>query len=156
MQLFYRTTCFLVILLVNPQGFAFQRSNAKVSIEFRWAETAPAKGLTEVNVPSTNEKLYIHKTRLLSSKDIVEAKSVDSVNLLGGRSLYVEVVFTREAARRMARATKHVNGRLLVVLIDGRMVSALTVRGVISDRASISSESMTKEEANRIAAALNR
>lgn len=157
MGLLHRTACVLVTLFVcSGHGFPFQSSKAKVLVEFRWAETTPAKGLTEVKVPGTNEKVYLHKRRVLSNKDIVEARSVDSVNLLGGRSLYVEVVFTKAAARRMTRATQHGNGKLLVILIDGRIVTALTIHGMIYDRASISSESMTKEQADTIAAALNR
>lgn len=156
MTLMHKMFTALVIIGASMSlTYARQASLATITVQFRFAESAPGKGLTGAIVHGTNERVYLHKECIVSQKDIIEARVVESDNLLGGTSRYVEVIFTKDAAERLAKATKVGIGRLLAIVVDGEVVSAPVVHGTIYERAAISSEKMSKEEAERIAAALS-
>ncbi len=123
----------------------------KVKIEFRRAETKAAEGLTEATVPGQKEKIYLHKAADATNEDIAEAKvGVD------GRTLdpAIEVRFTKEGAKKIAKLSEEHAGKPLAIVIDGKVISAPILRGKIGERAQITGR-FTKEEAEKIAKAIN-
>jgi SecDF, P1 head subdomain len=96
---------------------------------------------------------FPHRFTLPRSNLLCDSTSVEEI--LGGTSRYEEVVFTKDAARRITKATQGHRGRRLAILVNGKLISAPVVRGGIFDKAAISRESITKDEAERIAATLN-
>jgi hypothetical protein len=100
---------------------------AGVKLEIRRAESKPAEGLTEATVVGTIQKVYLHKG--------------------------VELTFTKEGGKKMAKVTKEHHNKPLAYLIDGKVIAALTVQSEISKFAYITGK-FTKAEAEKIAAGI--
>ena len=145
----------LVFTLWVGQALVFSQDLPRlVRVEFRWAETFPGKGLTEATVLGTGEKIYLHKEVIITNKDIIEARAVNDPLKKDG--IYqVKLVFTKQAAARMAKSTPVRGGQRLAILVDGKVVSAPFIHGSLYDRVAISGDTITKEDAERIARALN-
>lgn len=115
-------------------------------LELRRAEAKPAEGLTEATVAGTKVKVYLHKEADLTGEDVDKARaSVDDQ----GRPA-IEVIFTKEGARKMARLSERHAGKPLAILIDGKVVSAPVVRSKFSARALITGM-FSEEEAEKLA-----
>ena len=99
----------------------------------RLAETMPATGMREVEVPGSSERIYLHPTPLATWEDVSLVKIVNEGN---GR-LGVAMTFESAAASRLASATAAHLGKPLAILLDGRVVSVVTVRGPIGGSAVI-------------------
>lgn len=145
----------LVLLTMSvAQGLVFsQAPGRRIQVEFRWAEAAPGKGLTEARVPKTGEAIYLRKEALITNEDITEAQALEDPSTREGYK--IALVFTKQAAERMAKATERADGKRLAVLVEGRVISAPFLSGSIYDKAVITGE-ITKVEAERIASELNR
>jgi len=118
------------------------QSSPRTKIEFRLAETKPGKGLIEAIIPTSNEKIYLHKAVVLDNNGIAAAQ-------LGSRSsdfCEVELDFTDQGASKMEKATKGHLNRPLAILIDGRVVAAPILRSAIRDKAHIDGVSIEKAE----------
>ena len=117
-------------------------------IEFRWAEMNPGKKLTEAIIPKTQEKIYIHNKAILTNKDVLEA-GVTRQPFRTQEVYQVDVTLVHNAAHRMTAATTGHSGLRLAMLIDGKVISAPWVQGIISDKLTISG-GMTRLEAEDI------
>jgi preprotein translocase subunit SecD len=116
----------------------------KVKFEIRRAETKAAEGLIEATVVGSQEKVYLHKTSEATNEDIAEARVVDA-----GKQSAIEVVFTKEGAKKMAALSDQHANNPVAILIDGKVVAALVVKAKFSERARITGE-FSKEEAEKI------
>jgi TonB family protein len=110
---------------------ALAQTGAPSRMVIRLAETSPADGLREVLVPGSNERIYLHAQPLATWEDVSLVKIVDA----GSPQFGVVLTFERAAASRLASATAAHVGRPLAILLDGRVVSVLTLRGPIGDSA---------------------
>ena len=99
----------------------------------RLAETMPATGMREVEVPGSSERIYLHPTALATWEDVSLVKIVNE----GNGQLGVAMTFESAAASRLASATAAHLGKPLAILLDGRVVSVVTVRGPIAGSAVI-------------------
>ena len=152
------------------QVFTFpQVAQPCAKLEFRLAETEPAKDLSEVTLSSDKKKLYLHKEPIITNKDIVEAHAhkrfyhdglwVDEQLLksLGGDTLKskvrcnVTLEFTKQAAQRLENITNDNQLRVMAILMYGEIIFAPVIHGKLYDRASLDGEGMTYDEAERIA-----
>jgi preprotein translocase subunit SecD len=131
--------------LVAPVRADKPDEKPKVKIEIRRAETKAADGLTEATVAGTTEKVYLHKAADATNEDVAEARVVGD-----GEKSAIEVVFTKEGAKKMAALSERHLDKPVAVLIDGKVVAALVVKTKFSERARISG-AFTKEEAEKIA-----
>jgi preprotein translocase subunit SecD len=123
----------------------------KVKFEFRRAEAKPAEGLTEATVQGTTDKVYLHKTAELTAADVASAAvTTDPVS----KDPVVEVVFTDAGAKKMAKLTEEHTGKLLAVVLDGKVLTAPVIRAKISARAAITGK-FTEAEAKKLADLLN-
>lgn len=122
-----------------------------VKIELQRAERTPGKGLKEVPVRSTNEKVYLHNEVVITNKHFFEARVVPSPD---SSSFEVEVTFTKQGAKKMTRITRGMIGKPLAILIDREVISAPIINSQISDRARIVGV-IGKEEAQKIADTIN-
>ena len=145
----------LILLTISlGQGLVFsQAPDRRIHVEFHWAEGAPGKGLKEARVPKTGESIYLHKEALITNEDIIEAQALEDYSTSGG-GYKIALVFTKQAAERMAKATERSDGKRLAVLVEGRVISAPFLSGSIHDKAVITGE-ITKVEAEGIASDLN-
>jgi preprotein translocase subunit SecD len=134
-------------LLTLNQLLALQAGdeNAKVKVEFRRAETEPAKGLTEAVVAGTKKKIYLHKTADATNEDIAEVRATVD----GKKNPAIEIVFTKDGAKKVAAMSKQHKDRPLAIMVDGKVLSAPILRDTIQEKAMITGH-VTKEEVDRI------
>lgn len=140
----------IVFFLVGMQLTGTVRAEEKdkektVRIEFRRAETEPGKDLTEAQVAGSTKKVYLHKTVEIEVIDVASAKLIEDSQM----NPAIELVFTKEGAKKMASLSEKQMGKPIAILIDGKVVSAPIVRASISQKAQITGK-MTKEEAEKI------
>jgi len=156
----------LVILCVlSFQVAARQKPSFSIQVEFRLAEISKSDGLIEATVKDSGLRIYLHKTVLISNKDVTVAKVVTSnarildllrangVNVDAERKYDVEIAFTNEAAQRLEKETQKHLHKPIAIIIDGAVMSAPFLRHKLSTGASISA--LTQEQAQKIAASLN-
>ncbi len=117
-------------------------------LEIRLAETAPAAGLREASVPDSGRRIYLHTTTLATDADVTSARVID----MGGQ-FAIGVRFSDQASARIkAGSAAHV-GKPVAIVLNGNVIAALTLRGPISDSATITGN-FTAESAQELAARL--
>jgi preprotein translocase subunit SecD len=137
----------LAILCYTPQRAPEQAdTKPRVKLEFRRAEREPAEGLTEKTVEGTKKKVYLHKTADATNEDVAEARVAKDDR----ERPTIEITFTEQGARKMAKLSKEHTGKLLAIVIDGRVVSAPVIRDPFSAKAVIFGM-FTKDEAEKLA-----
>jgi hypothetical protein len=124
---------------------------AQVRFEVRLAEPEPAPGLQVARVSGAGRLVYVHPETVVGNDDIAHASVIDN----GSEQFSVAVQLLPGGADRMRQATAAHTGRPVVILLDGVVVMAPTVRSPIGDAAVISGP-FTKEEAERIATGIER
>jgi preprotein translocase subunit SecD len=132
-------TCFTSEVQASAEK---QAEKPRVELEFRRAETKPSEGLTELTVPDTNDKIYVHKLADATNRDIAEARVVDDD---GRGKPAIEIKFTKEGAKKMAKLSEQQQDKPLAILLDGKLISAPVVRAQFSERALITG-AFTKEQ----------
>jgi preprotein translocase subunit SecD len=121
-----------------------------VTVEFRRAENQPAEGLSEATVAGTTQMVYLHKSADATNVDIAEARAaVDNQ-----QKPVVEITFTEEGAKKMAKLTAERQDKPLAILVDGKVVCAPVVRSTLSRVAQITGN-FTQEEVDRIVRGIN-
>jgi hypothetical protein len=123
---------------------------AAVRFEVRLAEEEATPGLVVARVGNSDRLIYLHPEIVVSNDDIEQAWVFEDPPGFG-----VVVKFLPSGAQRMQQATTGHVGRPLAILIDGTVVIVPTLRGAISDSASING-AYTKAEATRIAKGIGR
>jgi preprotein translocase subunit SecD len=118
----------------------------EVKVELRRAESKPADGLTEAKIAGTDQKVYLHKEAEITNEDIAEAKVITDER----KDPAIEITFTKEGQKKMAKMTKDHKDKPLAILVDGKVVSAPIVKSEVSEKALITGK-FTKEEAEKIA-----
>jgi preprotein translocase subunit SecD len=122
-----------------------------VKVEFRLAEDEPAKGLKEAIIEGTEKRVYLHKKAELTNEDIAEARG----NILEDRTLAIAILFTAEGKKKIEKLSKENLHKRLAIIIDGKVVVAPVLNGVISERALIR-DIPTFEEVERIVNAIDK
>ena len=130
-----------------------QQGSPRIKVEFRVAEAYPARGLIEARIANSDQKVYLHKQAVITNKDILGARVIESAyNRHDGD---IEIAFTREGGTRMSKTTSRHIGKLLAVIIDGKVISAPKINATFSDKCVISGH-YTRGEAEGIASGINR
>jgi preprotein translocase subunit SecD len=132
--------------LVLPVWAEKPDEKPKVKFEIRRAETKPADGLIKATVAGST--VYLHPVADATSADISGARVVAD-----GERVAIDLTFTQAGAKKMAKASEQHLDKPLAILIDGKVVAALTVRVKISEGARITG-SFTREEAEAIVKAV--
>jgi TonB family protein len=118
---------------------ALAQVGAASRLEIRLAESAFTPGLREAVVSSSNQRIYLYPTTLATWADVTVARIVNP----GTPQVSVAVTFNSATATRMANATAGHLGRPVAIILDGRVLSAPTVRSPISDSAVLTGISAT-------------
>lgn len=116
-----------------------------VQIEFRLAESTAGDGLSQAAVGKTSQKVYLHVEPVITRQEIKAARLLKD----GTSGYMIELTFTAKGAERMSEATSQNRGKLLAVLINGRVVSAPRILATISNGARITG-AFTAAEASDI------
>ena len=120
------------------------------TLEFRPGSQSSMKGLTEMTVVGTDQKVYISQDVVVSNNDIASAEIME-----GFGSPQILIVFTRAGAEKFSQATENNIGKPLGIVIGGQLFSAPIVRQTISTHRMIISGRFTQEEALRIVNGIN-
>ena len=147
------TLCAIAQTPPTGQEPTVEAAGGSSKIEFRIAESQPSEGLVEAAIKGSDEKIYLYKSAVLTNDDI--AYAVASGNTGGNPKADIEIGFTEAGSRKMSEATKANTGRIdalarLAVIVDGEVISASTIRDVISGKTLIAG-AFSAEEARRIA-----
>jgi preprotein translocase subunit SecD len=139
--------------LTSPLGASTQTANqAATAFEMRLAETQPAAGLVEAEVPDSSTKVYLHREAIVTNADVVEARVISGIT---SANFNVAVTFNSAGAAKMARATASHIDKPVAILINSRVIAAPIVRSQITDQAVISGD-FDNSQASAIAAGLTR
>jgi preprotein translocase subunit SecD len=139
--------------LMSPLGAVPQTANpATTAFEMRLAETQPAAGLVEAEVPDSSTKVYLHREAIVTNADVVGARVISGITSV---NFNVAVTFNTAGAAKMARATASHIDKPVAILINGRVIAAPIVRSQITDQAVISGD-FDNSQASAIAAGLTR
>jgi TonB family protein len=113
---------------------AVAQDRAATRLEIRLAESGPAPGLSEAVVPGSGQRIYLHAMTLATADDVTSARVIEGA----GPSFSVSVTFSGAASARIASGTGAHLGRPLAIVLDGQVISVVTVKAQIGDSAVIS------------------
>jgi len=119
---------------------------AAIRFEIRLAEDGPAPGLREAKVSGSDRSVYLHDEVVVANRDIAAARVVPGQ---GPSEYYVSIEFNASGAGKMRAATGNHIGKLVAILLDGRVVMAPVLRTPIGGSARISGN-FTRAQAERI------
>lgn len=139
-----RLLCVVVCLLA-----LVHIAKAQTRLEMRLAETAPGAGLTAVTIPASGQKIYLHESSVITNADVIDAHVANDAD---GRPS-VAIRLTPDAGARLENATREHLGKPIAILVNGVVVSAPRVDGVIGREAQIFGR-FTQTEVEEIAAGL--
>ena len=122
--------------------------HAAVPFEVRLAERDAATGLEAIADAAGARRVYVDPRVVVANGDIVAARAVPV-----GSGFGVEITFTDGGTAKMRAATSGNVGRLLAVVVDGRVLASPRITSPI-DGVGILGGTYTKEEAGRLAAGL--
>jgi preprotein translocase subunit SecD len=119
-------------------------------LEVRLAEKGSQRGLLRAPVERTNQDIFLHDTPLVTNVDVLAARAVET-----NGHFNVVVTLTETGAGAMARGTAGQQGKLLAIILDGTVIAAPTITGVMGERLVID-RAYSRAQAERIAASLSR
>jgi preprotein translocase subunit SecD len=123
----------------------------RIKVEFRRALDEAAPGFTQRQIEGTSRSVYVHDTAdyTLTPDNIEEARAGTDDRMMPT----IEITFTKQGGEKMSRLTEDSIGKLLAILVDGRVVSAPVVRSKISGAAIIQGD-FTEDEVKQIVRSL--
>ncbi len=125
---------------ITPQNDPLGSNEAPYSdlsqppVSVRWAESEPAPNLIEASVVGSSERIFLHPESIITAEDILHADGVISVST---HEPILMLLFTPEGEKKIATASSQGIGRRMALVIDGRVICALRVRGAIQKGAAI-------------------
>jgi len=151
---------FICVVSACQKQTPLQTTHPCTKIEIHLAEKNPGRNLIEVTSSNSGRKIYLHEEVVITGRGIMRVNAVTYFNLLeeipSGRPFYeVRVEFTKEAAQRLARVTAENRGKILALLVDGRVIADSVIHETIHDLIAIQDEKMTKEHSEELAKLLN-
>lgn len=144
----------LILLLIGffLLGCSSTEKPAKtVTVEFRFAETTPAEGLTEYVFAQTGKKFYLHQEVVMSNKEIDNAVVAD----WQGKPV-VRLILTAEGKEKFAQLTANNINRNMAILVNGKLITAPRINAPITQGMAMITGDFTKEEAERIVAGIDK
>ena len=136
----------IVMFVVNASNL-----KAATTLEIRLAETQPATGLVEATVAHSDKKIYLHESAVITKEDVSQTRVVNGDN---ANRFNVGVLVNQQGSEKIGNATESHVGKPVAILVDGDVIAAPTLMGVVTRKALIIGD-WTKAQADAIAAALN-
>ena len=122
-----------------------------VSFQVRLAEYTATPGLERTVNEVTGRPVWLHEAIELSGADVLCAQAGSDQE-----GAYVRLQWTNNGKRKMAALTRDNVGRLLAVLVDGRVISAPEIMMEIQSIVFGLRGSLNADEAHRLAAGLRK
>jgi len=140
------------LLCVVACLFAFASiATAQTRLELRLAETEPGVGLTEATVAGSGRTIYLHESSVITNADVIEAHVVPPNEMNDHPSVAIHLA--PDGAARLEAATRGHIGKPVAVVVNGTVVSAPILSGVLREDAAIFG-AFTQTEVETIAAGL--
>ena len=146
-----RSLCLLAALAVagcaKPPFAEFAPSGTpEVAFELRLATATARDGATAVVLPGAHpQTIYLSPVVEFTNADIVRTRVVIRKGGYESSSM-AEVHLSRDAAARMAELTRGHQDEMMAILLDGKVVMAPMIKGVLTDRVTVSGGEMTHDE----------
>ena len=138
---------FVVLVLLATGAWA---ADAVVRVEFRAAEDTAAAPLVPMTTPD-GTTIYVSPHALLTNTDIAAATAeFDSQTGVP----IVRLVFTEEGGRKLEEVTTARVGRMIAIVVEGRLMSAPRIMEPISAGEAVITGNFTSSEAERLAAGI--
>ncbi len=137
--------------LTPPTKVNAKAAEDSLPFEFRLAQFEPIDGFEEFTVPGSEHKIYISREPLAMIFDVAAARVIDDAN---GRPS-IEISYSSVAAKQMTEMTEQHLNKPLAIFVDGKLLSAPTIRQSFGSPALITGQ-FTREVAERIANGINR
>lgn len=106
----------------------------QATLEFCLASNASADNWTEHAVPDTDDTVFVSPKPVLTGRDIKKVSFFKDAN----RQPAIGFTLTDEGSAKMWKATSQNIGKRLAILLDGKVVSAPTIRSGIKKEGVIS------------------
>lgn len=136
----------LAALVTSPEWMGSETAlHAAMQFEVRLAGSDAKSGVREAVDPGSGRTIHLDQEVVLTNRDITETRVVTLPSGFG-----VEVHLTDGGAAKLRLATADNLGRLLAIVVDGKVLAAPTVRSPITQIGVISGK-FTREEAERLA-----
>ena len=139
-----------LIVLLSLLGCGSGQEKAEmVTVEFRLAEIVSGEGLTEMSIPGSFEKFYLHDEVLVSNADIAWAMP----GSWQGRPV-VELTLTETGREKFAQLTADNVGKRMGIVVDGKLVIVPMIQAPMLDGKAVIDGNFSEQETNRIAAGI--
>ena len=126
-------------------------SDKRPVLEIRLAQSEPQEGWEEVKEEKSGNKIYLHKTAVITSDDVQRAVADIDAN---GQPV-IAVHFNKAGQEKMEKATQENLGKRLAIVVDGKVVTAPTIQSTISKRAHITGR-FTGDEVKAMVETINK
>ncbi len=138
------------LLVIGLLGWVNAEEGKKVDrLQFRLGERQAGVGLTEMTVSGSKEKAYLRDKVELSQADVARASAAKTE-----KWVEITLVFTEAGKEKLAKLTRENKGKLLCIVVEGKLVAAPTVVSPIPAGKAALTGSFSLEEANRIVGAV--
>jgi preprotein translocase subunit SecD len=136
----------LVALATSPAWMGGAATlHAAMQFEVRLAGAEPKPGVRNAVDPKSGRTIYLDQEVVLTNRDIAAASVVTLPSGFG-----VEVHFTDAGAAKLRSVTADNVGRLLAIIVDGKLLAAPAIRSAVA-QIGVMSGQFTREEAERLA-----
>ncbi|MEO6848754.1 MAG: hypothetical protein ABI443_13500 [Chthoniobacterales bacterium] len=141
---------FLLLFLTTFLGCSAYGSDALFILSRAEDQSTPDTQEMELRFGRTTEKIFVNKDALLTNAQVAKASVLD------GDPARLRIQLTEEGAKKFEEITKMSLNKRLAIQINGVLVSAPTVRSVVTGGVLEIAGNMDSDTAEKIAAALNK
>lgn len=146
MKITKKSLALWILAIVLCAGIVFYICSANKSVvQFRLGEREPGKDLEEMTKSGSGEKVYLYKKVEMSNTDIADASVIET-----DKGVNIEITFTDDGKEKLEKLTRENTGKILGILVDGKLVWAPVIHEAIPGGKAIISGSFTLEEAKAI------
>jgi preprotein translocase subunit SecD len=138
--------CFLCAISI----WAGEGRQETAKVEFRRAEEKAAEGLTEATVEGTKRKVYLNKVADATNADIKSALEVED----NEKKPVVAIFLTKDGVKKLAKVSQEHMGKLLAIVVDGKVVSVVTIRSLLNSEG-LQITGLAKKEAEKLVKTIN-
>ena len=103
------------------------KNHPRIEFELRFAEETPAAGMVEATFE--DRKYYLHEKAVITNDDILDAEAVEGIR----EGVFdIKITISPEAAENLSKATKAKEGKLMAIVLNGKIKSAATLQSELS------------------------
>jgi preprotein translocase subunit SecD len=121
-------------------------------IQLRFASVAPVRGHKATTNPLDSSTIYLAPGAFLQDEQVQSARVVE----VATGEPAVEITFTPAGAATLRDVSERNVGKLVAILVDGRVVTAVPIQSVFDVPSILLVANFTREEAERLARDLSR